>query len=73
MTVLQGALEPGAPLSRLHERQSAQQWPHTVRNASWMNVGPGGCGTVRVWHRTVRLVYGVLHGLVLPVWRGDEI
>ena len=25
------------------------------------------------WHCTVRLVYGVLHGLVLPVWRGDEI
>src|SRR6266581_7438419 len=24
------------------------------------------------WHCTVRLVYGVLHGLVLPVWRGDE-
>jgi hypothetical protein len=22
------------------------------------------------WHCTVRLVYGVLHGLVLPVWRG---
>jgi hypothetical protein len=52
---------------------SAQQWPHTVRDASWMNVGPGGCGTVRVWHCTVRLVYGVLHGLVLPVWRRDGI
>ena len=25
------------------------------------------------WHCTVRLVYGVLHGLVLPVWRGDGI
>src|SRR5580704_12614999 len=25
------------------------------------------------WHCTVRLVYGVLHGLALPVWRGDEI
>jgi len=22
------------------------------------------------WHCTVRLVYGVLHGLVFPVWRG---
>ena len=25
------------------------------------------------WHCTVRLVYGVWHGLVLPVWRGDGI
>jgi hypothetical protein len=25
------------------------------------------------WHCTVHLVYGVLHGLVLPVWRGDGI
>src|SRR5271165_6815571 len=23
------------------------------------------------WHCTARLVYGVSHGLVLPVWRGD--
>jgi hypothetical protein len=25
------------------------------------------------WHCTVRLVYGVLHGLVFPAWRGDGI
>jgi|GEM_PF-1368700 len=67
MTVLQGALEPGAPLSRLHERQSAQQWPHTAGTRVLDDVGQGA------WHCTVRLVYGVLHGLVLPVWRGDEI
>lgn len=25
------------------------------------------------WHCTVRLVYGVLHGFIPPVWRGDGI
>jgi hypothetical protein len=25
------------------------------------------------WHCAVHLVYGVLHGLVLPVWRDDGI
>jgi len=25
------------------------------------------------WHCTVRLVYGVLHGFIRPVWRGDGI
>jgi hypothetical protein len=42
----------------------AQQWPHTARRASSMMSGQGA------WHCSVRVVYGVLHGLVLPVWRG---
>ena len=41
----------------------ATQMLEIVRHA----VGQG------VWHCTVHLVYGVLHGLVLPVWRGDGI
>jgi len=45
----------------------AQQWPHTARRVSSMMPGEGGA------HCAVRLVYGVLHGLVLSVWRGDGI
>jgi hypothetical protein len=41
----------------------ATQMLEIVRHA----VGQGA------WHCTVHLVYGVLHGLVLPVWRGDGI
>jgi hypothetical protein len=33
-----------------------------ARRASSMTLG--------AWHCTVRLVYGVLHGFILPVWRG---
>jgi len=33
---------------------------------------PGDVGQ-GAWHCTVHLLYGVLHGLVLPVWRGDGI
>ena len=40
---------------------------HNERTRHPDDVGQGA------WHCTVRLVYGVLHGLVLPVWRGDGI
>jgi len=46
---------------------SARRWPHTGRRASWMMPARvRGTGSVR-------LVYGVVHGLVLPVWRGNGI
>jgi hypothetical protein len=42
----------------------AQQWPHTARRVSSMMPDEGAA------HCAAGLVYGVLHGLVLSVWRG---